>query len=285
LRGEILLKRDPANTAPPIFASPHDMRIGGKILDEIDAAIRLRDKLLLVLSEHSIKSDWVETEVTAAFEEERARKQTMLFPIFSRAGGYLGGFVLGYNYQITPDFVLGVEADVAFPNYLNGATTISSPLIGQASYGEAVDFSGTVRARFGYAFGDWLVYGTGGFALTYDQVMRAQLVGTPVGGVAVPGTMEFSMLAPMARAFHFEDGHPLTPDGEAAVEQIARGAPLVRAWIILEAAQMIGYVVLTLGYSIEHGGRDGFIDDLYLIPEARGGGRGKKVLAFALAGC
>lgn len=46
-------------------------------------------------------------------------------------------------------------------------------------------------------------------------------------------------LLAMARAFHFEDGHPLTPDGEAAVEQIARGAPLVRAWIILEAAQMI----------------------------------------------
>jgi high affinity Mn2+ porin len=115
--------------------------------------------------------------------------------LFSRAGGYLGGFVLGYNYQIPSDFVLGVEADVAFPNYLNGATTVSSPLIGQASCGEAVDFSGTVRARIGYAFGDWLAYGTGGFALTYDQLTRTQLIGTPGGGVAVPGTMEFSMLA------------------------------------------------------------------------------------------
>jgi hypothetical protein len=57
------------------------MRIGAKILDEIDAAVRLRDKLLLILSEHSIKSDWVEDEVTAAFEEERKRGQTMLFPI------------------------------------------------------------------------------------------------------------------------------------------------------------------------------------------------------------
>jgi ribosomal protein S18 acetylase RimI-like enzyme len=46
---------------------------------------------------------------------------------------------------------------------------------------------------------------------------------------------------------------------------------------------MIGYLVLTLGYSIEHGGRDGFIDDLYLVPKARGGGRGRRVLAFALA--
>jgi hypothetical protein len=61
--------------------APHDMRIGDKILDEIDAAIRLRDKLLLILSEHSIKSDWVEDEVTRAFEEERKRKQTVLFPI------------------------------------------------------------------------------------------------------------------------------------------------------------------------------------------------------------
>ncbi len=38
--------------------APHDLPIGGKILDEIDAAIRLRDKVLLILSEHSIGSDW-----------------------------------------------------------------------------------------------------------------------------------------------------------------------------------------------------------------------------------
>jgi uncharacterized protein YjbI with pentapeptide repeats len=61
--------------------APHDMPIGGKILDEIDDAIRRQDKLLLILSEHSIKSDWVEDEVTKAFEEERKRKQTVLFPI------------------------------------------------------------------------------------------------------------------------------------------------------------------------------------------------------------
>jgi hypothetical protein len=61
--------------------APHDMPIGGKIWDEIDAAIRLRDKVLLILSEHSIKSDWVEDEVTKAFEEERRRGQTVLFPI------------------------------------------------------------------------------------------------------------------------------------------------------------------------------------------------------------
>jgi hypothetical protein len=44
-------------------------------------AIHLRDKLLLVLSENSIYSDWVEDEVNKAFAEERDRKQLVLFPI------------------------------------------------------------------------------------------------------------------------------------------------------------------------------------------------------------
>src|SRR4051794_18932576 len=57
------------------------MPIGAKILDAIDKEIRLRDKLLLVLSDHAIASEWVEDKVTAAFEEERQRKQTVLFPI------------------------------------------------------------------------------------------------------------------------------------------------------------------------------------------------------------
>src|SRR5262249_51049013 len=61
--------------------APHDLRIGKKILDAVDAAIRLRDRVLLTLSEHSINSGWVEDEVTAAFEEERKRRQEVLFPI------------------------------------------------------------------------------------------------------------------------------------------------------------------------------------------------------------
>ncbi|MFZ1427892.1 MAG: toll/interleukin-1 receptor domain-containing protein [Geminicoccaceae bacterium] len=61
--------------------APHDVLIGAKILDTIDEAIRLRDKVLLVLSEGAIASDWVEDEVTKAFAEERQRKLTVLVPI------------------------------------------------------------------------------------------------------------------------------------------------------------------------------------------------------------
>jgi uncharacterized protein YjbI with pentapeptide repeats len=72
---------DLQNKGVRCWFAPHDLPIGGKILDEIDAAIRLRDKLLLILSEHSIKSGWVEDEVSKAFAEERKREQIVLFPV------------------------------------------------------------------------------------------------------------------------------------------------------------------------------------------------------------
>jgi kynurenine formamidase len=57
----------------------HDLRIGDKFIDEIDTAIRIGEKVVLVLSENSIKSVWVEDEVTTAYEEERKRGTTVLF--------------------------------------------------------------------------------------------------------------------------------------------------------------------------------------------------------------
>jgi hypothetical protein len=71
------------NSGVRCWFAPHDLPIGGKILDSIDEAIRLRDKVLLVLSKDSINSNWVEKEVKKALEEEDSRepKQTVLFPI------------------------------------------------------------------------------------------------------------------------------------------------------------------------------------------------------------
>ena len=55
--------------------------IGDKVWDRLDQSIRLHDKLLLVLSANSIGSEWVEDEVTTAFEEERRRGRAVLFPV------------------------------------------------------------------------------------------------------------------------------------------------------------------------------------------------------------
>jgi uncharacterized protein YjbI with pentapeptide repeats len=75
------LRADLQDKGVRCWFAPHDLPIGAKTWDAIDEAIRLRDKLLLILSEASIASEWVEDEVSKAFAEERSRKETVLFPI------------------------------------------------------------------------------------------------------------------------------------------------------------------------------------------------------------
>jgi uncharacterized protein YjbI with pentapeptide repeats len=75
------LHADLQNKGVRCWFAPHDLPIGAKTWDAIDAAIRLRDKLLLILSKASIASEWVEDEVSKAYAEERSRKQVVLFPI------------------------------------------------------------------------------------------------------------------------------------------------------------------------------------------------------------
>lgn len=63
-----------------------DIKTGAPLRNKIDVTIKLHDKLLLILSEASIASSWVETEVEAAFEKESDRKkignsEPVLFPI------------------------------------------------------------------------------------------------------------------------------------------------------------------------------------------------------------
>ena len=72
---------DLQNKGVRCWFAPEDLKIGARTRPAIDEAIRVRDKLLLILSEKSIESDWVEKEVETAFEEESRRKETVLFPI------------------------------------------------------------------------------------------------------------------------------------------------------------------------------------------------------------
>lgn len=61
--------------------APEDIKIGDKFRQRIDEAIRTHEKLLLILSEDSMASNWVEVEVESAFEREHREKRLVLFPI------------------------------------------------------------------------------------------------------------------------------------------------------------------------------------------------------------
>lgn len=55
--------------------------VGDRIRQRIDEAIHLQDKVLLLLSKHSLASSWVRDEVEAAFEKEQRQQREVLFPI------------------------------------------------------------------------------------------------------------------------------------------------------------------------------------------------------------
>src|SRR5271157_857386 len=61
--------------------APHDIKGGRKIHEQIDEAIRTYDKLLLILSEHSMSSSWVKTEIANARQREEREAKQLLFPI------------------------------------------------------------------------------------------------------------------------------------------------------------------------------------------------------------
>jgi len=76
-------------------------------------------------------------------------------------------------------------------------------------------------------------------------------------------------------------------------EQVARAAltkfvgdeSLGRIWLIAYEGKAVGYLVLTLGYSLEYGGRDAFVDEVYIRESHRGRGIGQRALIFAEDAC
>jgi high affinity Mn2+ porin len=116
------------------------------------------------------------------------------YDAFKGTGSYFAGLQAGYNYRLPSGIVVGVEADVSAPNTITDTKTVTSPAIGQASYSDTVEIFGSVRGRLGYMHHHWLLYGTAGYAWSYDQFLRTQLAGAPVGGTAVPGTVDKSYI-------------------------------------------------------------------------------------------
>lgn len=64
-----------------VWFAPEDVRGGEKLGEQIDRAIQMHDRLLIVLSEESLKSKWVMTEIRRARKTELREGRRKLFPI------------------------------------------------------------------------------------------------------------------------------------------------------------------------------------------------------------
>jgi hypothetical protein len=61
--------------------APHDVQGGKKLIEQIDDAIRVQERLLLILSPDSINSEWVKAEIAKARQREVRDKTRVLFPV------------------------------------------------------------------------------------------------------------------------------------------------------------------------------------------------------------
>ncbi len=97
----------------------------------------------------------------------------------------------------------------------------------------------------------------------------------PIAQVRRAEGTDADIVVEMARAFHAEDGHPLSDVGATvllAMLEPGFGDGLVL--LLTVAGAISGYGVLSFGYGIEHGGRETFLEDLYVARDARSRGYG-----------
>jgi outer membrane immunogenic protein len=118
--------------------------------------------------------------------------------------GFMGGGQIGYNWQLSPIWVVGLEAD--FQGALEkDSNSLSNPSLtntlffgGTATavtnYTTRIDWFGTVRGRIGYVWGDGAVmtYVTGGLAYGKIELDATSAVSGIAGIPAPPFGIPFS---------------------------------------------------------------------------------------------
>lgn len=88
------------------------------------------------------------------------------------------------------------------------------------------------------------------------------------------------------RAYYAFDGIPFDPVKQrSALSGLMANPQHGRAWLIEYDGQIVGYMAVCFGYSLEFGGRDAFVDELYLLPHMRGKGIGAEAMRVMLETC
>lgn len=110
--------------------------------------------------------------------------------------GFVGGGTIGYNWQFSPNWVVGIEADFSGSDIYGSGPSSATFGCGASNKCETrVTSFGTVRGRLGYAVDRTLYYATGGWAYARQH---ADIFNTALGfdgrvssnGYAVGGGIE-----------------------------------------------------------------------------------------------
>ncbi len=95
---------------------------------------------------------------------------------------------------------------------------------------------------------------------------------------------DLERLLPLVETFHSEVGILQEDDARrAAITPLLEGTPLGAIYLIGPTRAPVGYIVITFGWSVELGGVDANVDELFIRPSVRSRGMGGDALT-ALGG-
>jgi GNAT superfamily N-acetyltransferase len=98
--------------------------------------------------------------------------------------------------------------------------------------------------------------------------------------IATPA--DLPSLVQLMRGYYRDDGLPFDVERAAAVMSRLLAQPEWGFVIVLDSAgSLIGYVAVCVGFSLELGGNDAFIDEVFVVPEHRRCGYGRQLLEAA----
>ena len=90
---------------------------------------------------------------------------------------------------------------------------------------------------------------------------------------------DMETLLPLVTAFHAEQAFAGDEaHRRAALQPLLDGSPHGAIWLIGPRKAPVGYIAIPFGWSIEYGGLDGIVDEIYIRPAVRGRGMGSEAL-------
>ena len=91
---------------------------------------------------------------------------------------------------------------------------------------------------------------------------------------------DLDRLMPLVAGFHAQSGIEQDEDTRrSALVPLLDGSPHGAIWMIGPRVAPVGYIAVAFGWSIEFGGLDAFLDEIYVREKVRGRGMGSEALA------
>ncbi len=100
------------------------------------------------------------------------------------------------------------------------------------------------------------------------------------------GLEDLDALLPLVRQFYAHFGYPYAEDlKRRAFAQLLAAPALGRVFLVSLDGALVGYAVVAFSFSLEYEGSTAFLDELFILPAARGRGIGSAVIRHVADQC